>query len=54
MLLYSIFPGYPDFRGMNSTPNASVFLLEVRSQNSPIGELEGIFLKLTTANTKAV
>jgi hypothetical protein len=30
-LLHAIFPGYPDLRGMKPTPDASAFLLALRS-----------------------
>jgi len=35
-LLHAIFPRYPDLRGMKPAPEVDGFLLDLRSQSSPV------------------
>jgi len=39
-LLHAIFPGYPDLRGMKPAPEVDGFLLDLRSQGSPVRRSE--------------
>jgi len=39
-LLHAIFPNYTDLRGMKPAPEVDGFLLDLRTQSSPVHRLE--------------
>jgi hypothetical protein len=39
-LLHAIFPRYPDLRGMKPAPEVDGFLVDLRSQSSPVHRSE--------------